>query len=208
MKNTLGLTIIFLAMTAVATAALDTNYGFRRKYAANVDGYFSTPHLIKARTYWEQYKIIDDTIPATISVADQVEFTSRSETADVYVPDCYDSSHSTNKRGLLDDFDDDGTNNAMEYVLGLDPTTPDASPPSLLVGMNGKSAVLRYRRAATDIQMQVSISTDLDAWDETGSQVAEASSNFDSPAFANCEYQSTLTGAAQLFFMARAIVIE
>jgi pimeloyl-ACP methyl ester carboxylesterase len=407
-SSTLILAGLSLVLANLATGALNTNYVIDRKYAANVDGYFATPHLIKAKAYWEQYKIIDETVLATVPVATQVEFAASSETADVYVPGsyargkalgiyihmngddsahmpaayqssldnlycigaspdhagnsrhdawriaraldliaslkarydvdderifiggysggalisllagmlypdvfkgivptehimqeaywgkvftaadlaqmagngqrwafiiggdyapwwfaphiatwrdthgfktlhtvvpgmghsqpptailedsirwvdapvqrqrattfldwndhCYDSSHGTSGLGVLDDYDNDTISNGMEYVLGLDPTTPDATAPSILVGMNGRKAVLRYRRAATDIQMLVATSSDLVNWDETGDNLTETSVNYDSKAFANCEYQTTLPDVSKIFFKARAVI--
>jgi len=81
---------LFFFSVLVASADFDENYVIHKKYASNVAGYFSTPHQLKAKAYWDQFKIIDRDYPATISVASQVGFAPSTETADVFVPETYD----------------------------------------------------------------------------------------------------------------------
>lgn len=79
------LTLVFAA--PLAQAERDNNFTVTHKYATTTDGYFNTPHLVKARAYWDVKKIIDAYDAATISVADQVGYTAGSQTADVFTPD-------------------------------------------------------------------------------------------------------------------------
>lgn len=62
-----------------------------KKHATTVDGYFATPHQLKAKVFWEYFKIIDNTILTTIPVSTQVEFAASTETADVFIPNNYTS---------------------------------------------------------------------------------------------------------------------
>src|SRR6056297_3302979 len=82
-----------LALLALAPmncpAGRITDYQVNHKYSRGVGGYFSTPHQLKGRDYWEEYKIIDTWDPATVSVKEQVEFAAGTGRADVYVPNRY-----------------------------------------------------------------------------------------------------------------------
>ncbi len=75
-----------LAPASLIQAARDNHFVVTHKYSSTTDGYFSTPHLVKARAYWEVKKTIDLYDDATISVADQVGYAAGSQTADVVIP--------------------------------------------------------------------------------------------------------------------------
>lgn len=79
------LTLVF--STTLIHAERYNNFTVTHKYSTTTDGYFTTPHLIKARAFWETQKTLDLYESATISVADQVGFAAGSQTADVLTPD-------------------------------------------------------------------------------------------------------------------------
>lgn len=81
--------LVLVPMTVQAGRINDYRVDF--KHSRGVNGYFSTPHQIKGRNYWEDYKIIDGWDAATVSVKQQVEFAAGSGTADLYVPSRYSS---------------------------------------------------------------------------------------------------------------------
>ncbi len=74
------------------TPGLGRNNFFKvtHRYAPSANGYFTTPHQIKGRAYWENRKIIDLSDAATISVENQLNYNAGSQTADVFVPSSYE----------------------------------------------------------------------------------------------------------------------
>jgi len=81
--------IALIAFADDCLAERNNNFVVTHKYAATADGYFTTPHQIKARAFWEQTKIIDDFASATITVANQLGYAAGSQTADVFIPNNY-----------------------------------------------------------------------------------------------------------------------
>ncbi len=73
------------------------------------------------------------------------------------------------KRGALDDADDDGISNLMEYALNLQPMIPD--PAGLPKVLKGEMLTLTYQHAHQDVTYTVETSPDLDndgSWTATG----------------------------------------
>jgi len=68
------------------------SFRITHRYANAADGYFTTPHQIKARVWWDKYRIIDGTFlqPISVTVDDQLDYQAGSQTADLYVPPSYD----------------------------------------------------------------------------------------------------------------------
>ena len=79
-------------LTSLSGTGRNNTFTVTHKYASTVNGYFTTPHQIKARTFYEQFKIIDAYDPATITLANQLGYGPGSQTADVFVPTTYQTT--------------------------------------------------------------------------------------------------------------------
>jgi hypothetical protein len=80
------------------------------------------------------------------------------------------------------DTDADGLPHLMEYALGGDPNTEDATNHTTLLGLAADHLTLTYTRPATvdDLRYEVEWTTDLQTW-STGSTVIESVSSTANP---------------------------
>ncbi|MBK1855231.1 prolyl oligopeptidase family serine peptidase [Verrucomicrobiaceae bacterium 5K15] len=65
-------------------------WGSHLKYAADIDGYFSTPKQLSGLDTWRVLKIFDGTDAATMTVEEQVQYPAGTQVGKVYVPDAYE----------------------------------------------------------------------------------------------------------------------
>lgn len=89
MNQLLSLVPIILILSPLAATGERLEFTPTSIYSRSANGYFQTPDQVKARAYWEQFKIIDRDWASTIPVSTQIGNAASPQSSDIYVPEAY-----------------------------------------------------------------------------------------------------------------------